>query len=345
MPTPDIELGPKNVTSKRGFALVASKINSDVDKTTTIYRRFDELSARNLLFYQAELAELEEELKENDEEDSQARDEVAVDCQRDWSVFERSAGEGVVREKRRMELVMKVREKLGKYHTALAAHQTLLNAQPPSPSTVKALRAWFFDNTNTSASRQIPRLWGASERMYDNVHDLVALRVPADQDRLSSFIQNNFSLLFQTSSPDGATTYISERSVSHFVAIFSTVLAAIMLFGAIISLYIVKNPHALLGMLSGWTVLFAACVGLLTNARRDQIFGATAAYAAVLVVFITIPRTLNELHLPPQASQTAQASRARIPLHRALCPTPKLNRLRRNSGGRDRGGTFEIRRE
>jgi len=49
----------------------------------------------------------------------------------------------------------------------------------------------------------------------------------------------------------------------------------------------VKNPHALLGMLSGWTVVFAACVGLLTNAKRDQIFAATAAYAAVLVVFIS----------------------------------------------------------
>ncbi|TVY42734.1 hypothetical protein LOCC1_G004107 [Lachnellula occidentalis] len=264
MSTPDIELGPRNVTSKGGFALVASKINSDADKTTTIYRRFDELSARNLLFYQAELAELKEQLKEYDEEDSQARDKIAVESQRDWSVFERSAGEWVVREKRRMELMMEIRE-----------------------NTVKALRDWFFDSTGRATPKRTPRLWGASECMYDNIHDLVALRVPAEQDRLSSFIQNNFSLLFQTSSPDGATTYISERSVSHFVAIFSTVLAAIMLFGAIISLYYVKNPHALLGMLSGWTVLFAACVGLLTNARRDQIFGATAAYAAVLVVFVS----------------------------------------------------------
>ncbi|CZR63052.1 uncharacterized protein PAC_12949 [Phialocephala subalpina] len=289
MPTPDIELGPQNVTPVRGFALVASKIASDADKTTTIYRRFDELSARNLLFYQAELAELEEQLREYDEDDSKARDESAVECQRDWSEFERSAEEGVVREKRRMVLVMKIREKLEKYHAALAAHQTLLNAPPPSPSTVKALRNWFFNNTSSTKpiDQQIPRLWGASERTYDSIHDLVALRVPSDQDRLSNFIQNNFSLLFATSSPDGNTTYISERSVSHFVAIFSTVLAAIMLFGAIISLYIVKNPHALLGMLSGWTVLFAACVGLLTNARRDQIFGATAAYAAVLVVFVS----------------------------------------------------------
>ena len=48
-----------------------------------------------------------------------------------------------------------------------------------------------------------------------------------------------------------------------------------------------KSEKALLGMLSGWTVMFAACVGILTNARRDQVFGATAAYSAVLVVFVS----------------------------------------------------------
>ncbi|TVY44319.1 hypothetical protein LSUB1_G001291 [Lachnellula subtilissima] len=270
MSTPDIELGPRNVTSKRGFALVASKINSDVDKTTTIYRRFDELSARSLLFFQAELAELEEELKDNDDEDSQTRDKVALDCQRDWSVFELSAGEGVEREKRRMELVMKIREKLEKYHTALATQQTLLNAPPPSPSTVKALRKWFFNNTSTGrpTSHETPRLWGASERMYDNIHDLVALRVPADQNRLSSVVQNNFSLLFQTSSLDGTTAYISERSLSHFN-----------------SQYCVGGGHA--SRRDHFVVYCKESTCVVGDVERDQIFGATAAYAAVLVVFVS----------------------------------------------------------
>jgi hypothetical protein len=153
---------------------------------------------------------------------------------------------------------------------------------------VRALRNWFFDNTAGIKGREkTPHLWGASESLFDDPHDLIALRVPADQDRLSHFIQSNFSVFFQTSSPDGRTTYTSERSLSHFVALLSTILAAVLLFGAIISLYVVHNKQALLGMLSGWTVLFAACVGLLTNARRDQIFAATAAYAAVLVVFVS----------------------------------------------------------
>ena len=71
------------------------------------------------------------------------------------------------------------------------------------------------------------------------------------------------------------------------MAVLSSVLSAMLLFGSITSLYFVHNPYALLGMLGAWTSLFAICVGWLTNARRDQVFAATAAYAAVLVVFVS----------------------------------------------------------
>lgn len=116
----NIELANHNANPTRGFALVATKINSDSDKTSTIYRRFDELSARNLLFYQAELAELEDELKQLDNGDRNAKDETSVACQRDWSTFVRYGQSGDVgiakaREKRKMELVMKIRDKLEKY--------------------------------------------------------------------------------------------------------------------------------------------------------------------------------------------------------------------------------------
>jgi hypothetical protein len=132
-----------------------------------------------------------------------------------------------------------------------------------------------------------PQLWGSSETIYDDIHDLVALRVPTNTDRLTSLIQNNFGVFFQTTSPDGHSTYISEQALVRFVAILSSILAAILLFGSVLSLYFVRNPYALLGMLGGWTVLFAACVGLGTNAEKDQVFAATAAYAAVLVVFVS----------------------------------------------------------
>ncbi|KAE9362993.1 hypothetical protein N431DRAFT_423351 [Stipitochalara longipes BDJ] len=291
MSAADTELAQRSVARTRGFALVASKLNSDEDKTTTIYRRFDELSARNLLFYEAELAELEEQQKRQDAIDSDAKDPASVECQSDWSRFVEAAKSTDVangREKDKMELAMKIRERLEKYHAALASHQALLNAKSPSKSTVQAMRNWFFSNTaGTPDGDRPPRLWGASETIFSNPQDLIALRVVADQDRLSSFVHSNLGVFFATSQPDGSQIYTSERGIARFVAIFSTILAAGLLFGAILSLRATSSEKAVLGMLCGWTVLFAACVGLLTNAKRAEIFGATAAYAAVLVVFVS----------------------------------------------------------
>lgn len=41
-----------------------------------------------------------------------------------------------------------------------------------------------------------------------------------------------------------------------------------------------------LGLIAGYTVAFAMAIGLVTNAKRAEIFAASAAYAAVLVVFV-----------------------------------------------------------
>lgn len=116
----DIELAQRDVACTRGFALVASKINSDADKTTTIYRRFDELSARNLLFYQAELAELEEQQRREDKVDSAAKDEASLECQSDWNRFAKAAKSTDVanrREAEKMKLAMMIRERLEKYRS------------------------------------------------------------------------------------------------------------------------------------------------------------------------------------------------------------------------------------
>jgi len=181
----------------KGFIAVTSKIASDPDKSTTIYRRFDALSARNLIFYQAELAELEDLQRQYDEEDCKAGDAASIECQRDWEAFVRCAREEG-REKRKMEVAMKIREVLERYREyssseeimwadeetdeALAKHQTLLNSPRPAKTTIKAMQNWFHP------AHSKPQLWGASKHIYADPHDLIALCTPADHDRLSEFI-------------------------------------------------------------------------------------------------------------------------------------------------------------
>ena len=64
-------------------------------------------------------------------------------------------------------------------------------------------------------------------------------------------------------------------------------MAAVLLFGAVLNLYYVTSERKRLGLVVGYTVIFAVCVGLVTTARRVEIFAACSAYAAVLVVFVS----------------------------------------------------------
>ena len=71
------------------------------------------------------------------------------------------------------------------------------------------------------------------------------------------------------------------------MTILSGLMATVFLIGAMVGLYWVESPRTKLGLLSGLTVAFAGTLALFTNARRQDVFAATAAYAAVLVVFIS----------------------------------------------------------
>jgi len=80
----------------------------------------------------------------------------------------------------------------------LAVHQLLLNSKPPAATTVKAMKGWFLGQ-NTGKTPFIPQLFDSSKKRFEDPNDLVALRVPADQDRLSEFIMNHFGAFFTAS--------------------------------------------------------------------------------------------------------------------------------------------------
>ena len=60
-----------------------------------------------------------------------------------------------------------------------------------------------------------------------------------------------------------------------------------LLVGAIVALNYVKNQDRRIALIGLFTILFAGTLGLLTAARRAEVFAATAGYAAVLVVFLS----------------------------------------------------------
>ena len=113
---------------------------------------------------------------------------------------------------------------------------------------------------------------------------LCCRRLPLNYDFLSRTLRRNW--VFKKKKPDDQldrTLLHEDKKVARFVAVLSMLLAAMLLVGAIVSLYFVESDKVKLALLAVYTALFAASVKSCTDAKRAEVFAATAAYAAVLV--------------------------------------------------------------
>ncbi|KAL6693083.1 hypothetical protein J3F84DRAFT_351062 [Trichoderma pleuroticola] len=256
---------------KKGFAQVARWIALDPDKETSIYRKFNELAARNLLYLQSELLALENELDQLDRSDAKSDDMDLADAIMTWETLERQYTAGNENARVRMDLMVKIRAKIKEYHEALLLHSEIAKLKQPSKRILDTYREWF--------NNPRPALGGLSKTFLDDPDDLVGLHS----------LETDYLSIFEEISLDSRRTIgrYHEKSISAATAIISIIIAAGLLVGPIIGLYHVHNDAAKLGMLAAFTALFALSVGVMTNAKRAEIFASAAAYAAVLVVFVS----------------------------------------------------------
>ena len=79
--------------------------------------------------------------------------------------------------------------------------------------------------------------------------------------------------------PENKLYYFPEQRIQLLGTIISVLLSSIILIGAIVFLLLAskRSVEVQVGVIVIFTFLFAAVVGLLTNARRAEIFGSSAA--------------------------------------------------------------------
>ncbi|KAL8749177.1 MAG: hypothetical protein Q9184_006911, partial [Pyrenodesmia sp. 2 TL-2023] len=165
-----------------GFPSFADFIAADTD--AAIYRKYERLSARNLLYLQSTLHELEGKLEELDAEDVQERESHDREAQkraRLWPHYARGDNE---RARRHRQLQEEIEVKLKAYHKALILENQVLELSAPTPRVLKAFKRWFQPNS-------LPVLWGPDENLFRDERDLVAL-APVETDRLNIFLQSYF---------------------------------------------------------------------------------------------------------------------------------------------------------
>ena len=118
----DVEAGRKRQEYLEGYAELSEFIASDND--FLVFRKFGALSARNLLYLQAEVQVLEGQLKRMDEEDrirmvdaENIAEKMQVDrAARDWEYLTRAAHEKENgRQAKKMEIIIGMRQAMKQY--------------------------------------------------------------------------------------------------------------------------------------------------------------------------------------------------------------------------------------
>lgn len=101
-----------NIPRFSGYATFSQFIVSDSE--LSLYRDFQALSSRNLLYLQSRLTELEKKLKEFDEEDSEQLNTEILLSAKCWETFSARSKEHP-REKERMETILEIQVKMKEY--------------------------------------------------------------------------------------------------------------------------------------------------------------------------------------------------------------------------------------
>ena len=96
-------------------------------------------------------------------------------------------------------------------------------------------------------------------------------------------LRKYFSLLFRgRSRREGRIGTYSEVYIRRAVAVVSFLIAAGLPYGSILKFYFVRDEKAVLGLIVAYTIALALCIGLLTNAKRSEVFAASSAYCMQL---------------------------------------------------------------
>lgn len=287
---------------RNGYPSLSRWIARDPDNEPLVFRKFGALAARNILSLQCQMMTLEDEIENLEFEIRQSADLDTRWSLQLWEVLCERATPG----SNSLELQLKAKLKdlqglLKEYCRSL--HHILCFMLIHWPDEALTLRAQvaqlgkpsqrilttYADYLNGTVIQNMPvsskkLIFGRASKFLEDAKDLVALQKPSNQDYLSRSLRNHW--LFTKHSPreelDRSNVY-NGTLVAQVVAAISMALAAILLIGAIVSLYFLRNPNAKLGLIDVYTFVFALSVRLCTNAGRAEVFAATAAYAAVLV--------------------------------------------------------------
>lgn len=276
-----------------------------------LYRGFSCVHARLLLKMQADIQMLESELDALDRDHVSFGDETRL---RSWDIDVAACkAEKKEGERTRDDILENLRVKVCQYDELLVKARELVSFQRPTDRDYRSVRNWHEQAAPLVSEEQEFLLWkediitlrhGREWASFDGLVEEMLHKIDCALIRVSfslssrSFVADSVSQrLFCTDdqrrkSSNKKIYYFSPSRVAKLVNLIITTVIFLLLAAPVLSMYrlstlkTTESMFAAIGVLMVFTLLFAAAMSMLTKARRHELFAASAAYCAVLVVFI-----------------------------------------------------------
>ncbi|KAI0381477.1 hypothetical protein F5Y04DRAFT_281007 [Hypomontagnella monticulosa] len=303
MPSSELEDIERGLPEPGGYERLAGYMSRHPE--LGIFRRFGALGHENLLYYQAELSRLEVRLRFVQARDRASDNEHRKQYGRAWIRLSESAKSDDPVNSEQYNLIMSLRELMGEYRRALFYHKQTLALRRPHRKLLEDLQGWMRrpDLGDISISSCDWRTWEPNEEIEN---DLLTFE-DSTMDEFTSLItytvvdvyhkllgrrihkkglgRENTSHPLTYSEHRHTVTY-PHRTIARITRVITVSLACMLPVGAIVLLYTVEDMTMRLIVIAALTGVFSISMNVFTMATLSEIFAATAAFAAVQVVFL-----------------------------------------------------------
>ncbi|KAI4146277.1 MAG: hypothetical protein L6R39_003517 [Caloplaca ligustica] len=273
---------------QKGYGTLAAIV--DADPSWLIYRKFGWLRNRLLLDLQDELVTYERELELIDGNISRLGDLDKVLASRRNDERKKTRRRGLLKE---------IRQKFVEYDEQLLHLQQIQAIKPPTVRNQNTLyrlirkneclvneeTEWIYRGEDLAALAHGPEYGWFNGFLEDTMN--------AISRSMTTFLFRDRHLKKKTGNVDVAL--LSPRRLEIFVRTVFTILTAVLFLLPVLALLRLQPTHAdearhaaylQLAVVFVFTLLFSASCSIFTKAKRQEVFTATGAYCAVLVVFL-----------------------------------------------------------
>ncbi|KAL6415592.1 hypothetical protein AUP68_02157 [Ilyonectria robusta] len=262
-----------------------------------VFRRFAAISVENLLYLQADLVRLENELRDIQQADKASGHKDRARHRMDWTILleSKTRGEEGGDSTRQLDIILEMKARLKEYHEALFYYRQTCSLRQPNKAAMKDLQEWM-----DSPERGKICLIGDDRNIWSNpdMSDLLVLDTPST-DSFTEWVTNHVLDIYhrafgrrskekdieKCSELQNSIIY-SDTGIKRVTRSITIMIASLLPILTTVILYLVKDTSVRLGIVAGFTALFSLALGFFTRAMLPEIFSATAAFAAVCVVWV-----------------------------------------------------------